>query len=142
MGVLSNLRSNLKISQEYLGLENDYATRIQKHVRGLLTRNAFKRDIMHIKNQVKRNKSSLLELKHKNKSLTGSTHLRNSLPMDEHALRNVISDDIFEDAILLANLGKSMTGGRGQEDLEVKVKSSKAFSVISEGKDGREEGKK
>lgn len=71
MGVLSNLRSNLKISQEYLGLENDYATRIQKHVRGLLTRNAFKRDIMHIKNQVKRNKSSVLEMKHKNKSMTG-----------------------------------------------------------------------
>lgn len=36
-----------------------------------------------------------------------------------------------------------MTGpGRGQEDLEVKVKSSKTFSVISDGKDGKEEGKK
>lgn len=68
MGVLSNLRSNLKISQENQGLENDYATRIQKHVKGQLTRNAFKRDIMHIKNEIKKNKSSVLELKQKSKS--------------------------------------------------------------------------
>lgn len=117
-----------------MGLENDYATRIQKHVRGYLTRNVFKRDIMHIKNQVKRNKSSMLEIKHKSKSLVGS---RNSLQIDEHALRNVISDDVFEDAIMLANFGK--TGSKiGDEDLEVKVKSSRAFSVISDNKDTKD----
>lgn len=117
-----------------MGLENDYATRIQKHVRGYLTRNVFKRDIMHIKNQVKRNKSSMLEMKHKSKSLVGS---RNSLQIDEHALRNVISDDVFEDAIMLANFGK--TGSKiGDEDLEVKVKSSRAFSVISDNKDTKD----
>jgi len=76
----------------------------------------------------------MLEMKHKSKSLVGS---RNSLQIDEHALRNVISDDVFEDAIMLANFGK--TGSKiGDEDLEVKVKSSRAFSVISDNKDTKD----
>jgi hypothetical protein len=141
MGVLSNLRSHLKISQEYLGLENDYATRIQKHVRGFLTRNVFQRDIMHIRNQVKRNKASILEMKSKNRG--GSQQFRNSLQLDEHALRNVISDDVFEDAILLTTLNK--TGSyhtADQVDFDVKVKSSRNFSIVShEGKDTKKKHK-
>lgn len=128
MGVLSNLRANLKISPENYGLENDYATRIQKHVKGFLTRNAFKRDIMHIKNEIKNRKSSITDLK-KSKSKSSAFGSRHSFDLDEHALKNVLSDDLFEDAILLSNFNK-INSHKTDDEFEVKL-TNKNFSVIS-----------
>lgn len=61
---------------------------------------------MHIKNEIKKNKSSVLELKQKSKSKSSIQGSRQSIELDEHALKNIISDDIFEDAIMLTGLNK------------------------------------
>jgi len=41
MGVLGHTRKSLNINVENYGWENDYATQIQKHVKGFLTRKKF-----------------------------------------------------------------------------------------------------
>jgi len=49
MGVLGQTRKSLNINPQNYGWENDYATQIQKHVKGFLTRKKFNSDIQMIK---------------------------------------------------------------------------------------------
>lgn len=84
---------------------------------------------MHIKNEIKSRKASITELKQKSKTKSSNYGSRHSFELDEHALKNVISDDLFEDAILLSNFNKNKSN-KGDDDLEVKL-TNKNFSVIS-----------